>query len=243
MFAAFKDGLIGNFWRGGSSFNNVLWTMRTELLGSFGLFLFFHYVPRRRLEVGAMLVGAMVLLQVNSGYIGFGLGACLCLSRHAGWAPGRRTALALFAVGLLFGSWSTGFAQRHGWPWHNIAWVPGDKQSLWYPLAACWVVVGVLSLPELQRVLRTRVCQFLGFISFPLYLVHVPVVYTFTATAVLSLPWRQEVMLVPALAITLGMALPLALVFVWAVDRPTMACIRQLRRNWVAYRKVAATAA
>jgi len=44
LFAAIKNGAVDIFVHAGSAFNNVLWTMFTEFIGSFMVFAFFWFL-------------------------------------------------------------------------------------------------------------------------------------------------------------------------------------------------------
>lgn len=91
-------------------------------------------------------------------------------------------------------------------------------------VAAALLILSVLTLPALARVLARRLPIFLGRISFGLYLVHVPPLYTLVAWAYLQgLP---EMVLAPAYG--LGV-LALAWVFTIAVDEPLLRRITSLR--------------
>jgi peptidoglycan/LPS O-acetylase OafA/YrhL len=231
VFAALKDGAVDVFWTGGSQFNNVLWTMRTELLGSFGVYLFFQFVQRRRIEVGAAALAALVLTRCNPGYVAFGLGSMLYLVQSEGFVPRRLLVQILFLCGLLIGSWSTGFAQRHGLLHLPAAIEPGNKHALWYPLGALFVVAGVLFSPPLQRIFSSRICLFLGRISFPLYLVHVPLIYTVVAFSAVSFGLTRGSGLFALACAALVGGVCIALLFERYIDQPAMALIKRLRRT------------
>jgi peptidoglycan/LPS O-acetylase OafA/YrhL len=52
---------------------------------------------------------------------------------------------------------------------------PMDKISLWHGVAAVLLVLTIEASPALRRLLSRRLPQRLGLISFPLYLIHLPV--------------------------------------------------------------------
>lgn len=79
-----KEGLFGSCQHGSATFKNVLWTMRAELLWSFGLYVFFQFILRCRLRMAAALAVVMVVLRIDAGCGAFGLGVCLCLAHQVG---------------------------------------------------------------------------------------------------------------------------------------------------------------
>ena len=231
ILAALKDGLFGIFDNGYCLFNNVLWTMRIELIGSLGVYVVFE-VGRRYIEAAAAVVTlALVVAGATSDYMAFALGACLSVVTRKGWRLSAWPALIVFATGLLLGSEGRGYAQRHGlgaWP---VAFRPGEAASLLYPLGALAVVAGVLGSRRLQKVLESSTCKLLGRLSFPLYLVHVPLLYTVVAAAAVAWSPRSapSPAMLPILALVfLFAAFALALVFDAVVDRPVLALNRRI---------------
>ncbi|WP_158516204.1 acyltransferase family protein [Bosea vaviloviae] len=180
--AAISNGMAGVFLSGGSFFNNVLWTMRPELLGSILCFAACAFArPRFRLAI--TLGSAVIFIALRRyDYVCFPLGIIL---REA-WASGRLpSALPIFAMllGLVIGSQSGDAAQLLGLDWLPEALKPDKKGGLLYPIAATLIVYGCLRSRRLAAALSGRIGRYLGAISFPLYLIHVPFIYTIVAEA------------------------------------------------------------
>jgi peptidoglycan/LPS O-acetylase OafA/YrhL len=185
--AAVKDGLYGIYRWGLSDFNNVLWTMRAELVGSVAIYLVYALLPHRH-RVAALVatLPLIALLGQPLYYCAFSFGALM----QEAWSAGRlpRVMPALFiGVGLLLGSQGAGFADRYGFDdWPELL-QPGNKEGALYALAATFVVYGCLASRSVARLLTSRACLFLGRISFGLYLIHVPLLMTLFAAAGLAL--------------------------------------------------------
>ncbi|WP_164985914.1 acyltransferase [Bosea sp. Tri-44] len=182
--AAIYNGMAGIFLSGGSFFNNVLWTMRPELLGSILCFVACAFAkPRFRLAIA--LGSAVIFIALRRyDYVCFPLGIIL---REA-WASGRLpSALPIFAMllGLVIGSQSGDAARLLGLDWLPEALKPERKGGLLYPIAAMLIVYGCLRSRSLVAALSGRIGRYLGAISFPLYLIHVPFIYTIVAEAYL----------------------------------------------------------
>ena len=231
FLGALKDGLYGIFTKGESRYNNVLWTMRIELFSSFGIYLFFQFVRRRQMLVGLLLTVALMALHANRGYVAFALGALL----HLAWQSGRlispRVAILIFAIGVALGAQANGFAGRHGleaWP---RAWMPGHSRSLWYPIAALFIVAGVLFSPGLRRFFELPICRFLGRISFPIYLLHVPLIYTLVAWFAVRFGMVQGAGLLPLFCGFLLFAIAAAWLFERYVDQPALGLKGRLPKN------------
>jgi peptidoglycan/LPS O-acetylase OafA/YrhL len=167
IFNAVKDGAYSSFVTGSSRFNNVLWTMQTELIGSFCIYTYFRCIKFYQAQILVLSLMAMVLMQVETGYISFGLGAALYLLHRSGFSIDSKLAIWLFMSGLIIGSWSTGFAQRIGLPLLHVMIEPGHKQSLWYPIAALLVVTGTLYSPPSKQFFHRDPRAFWASFPFP----------------------------------------------------------------------------
>lgn len=226
---AITNGMAGIFLSGGSFFNNVLWTMRPELLGSILCFAACA-VARPRLRLAVAIASAAIFIALRRyDYVCFPLGIVL---REA-WAAGRLpSALPLCAVllGLVIGSQSGDAARGLGLDWLPEAFKPEKKGGLIYPLAATLVVYGCLRSNLLIAALSGRSGRFLGTISFPLYLVHVPLIYTVVAEACL----RASHHVLARACLVIGSLMLMVAVACAAerwLERPFLRLLGQLRRR------------
>jgi peptidoglycan/LPS O-acetylase OafA/YrhL len=231
LYTAFLEGFFGIFRNGKSGFNNVLWTMPIELIGSFGIYFFFQFITRYRMALCTVAVILLIIARVNVGYVAFALGAIIYLLHRQGLALTGRWGTILFILGLVIGSWSTGFAARHFALHFPGTFEPGNKNSLWYPFGASCIVAGVLCAPQIAKLFCTSICQFLGRISFPMYLIHVPIIYTLVAASAVHFNAIQGMPLLILAIISLVAVFFLASVFERFVDQPTMILIRKIRRS------------
>jgi peptidoglycan/LPS O-acetylase OafA/YrhL len=177
---ALYNGLVGIFVGGGSFFNNVLWTMRPEFVGSIACFLICLFPNSRARLVATTVFAAIAILGRRYEYECFALGIYL---REA-WAAGRLPSVLpvpALLLGLLVGSQSGDAADRLGLDWLPRVLNPEGKGGLLYPLAAALVVYGCMRCAAVRNALSGRVATLLGAISFPLYLIHVPLLCTIGA--------------------------------------------------------------
>jgi len=228
IYAAFYDGLVGNFRWGGSPFNNVLWTMRIELLGSVGIFII-YWLTYGRVRLTALALAGVLLILAPSlefvPYLAFVLGA-LIYEAHVRGAfrnPSIQAGLLALFVGILLGAPGRGFAERWEFPVISGRLAVGEPQGIVPVVAAALILFAVLSLRPVAMVLTTAIPQWLGRVSFSLYLVHVPILYTLIAAAYLQIDWPPALLALCYMALALG----LAHVFTLAVDEP---CLRILKR-------------
>jgi peptidoglycan/LPS O-acetylase OafA/YrhL len=194
--SAAYNGLIGIFVTGGSFFNNVLWTMRPELFGSIACFGVCLFRSTHLRLVATTILAVAALLSRHFEYECFVFGIYL---REA-WASGRLPSafpVSVLSIGLIVGSQSGDAANILGLTWLPTALTPSGKGGLLYPIAATFVVYGCMRSALLTHALSGKVGTFLGSVSFPLYLIHVPVTYTLIAKgyALTETSYYQKIML------------------------------------------------
>jgi peptidoglycan/LPS O-acetylase OafA/YrhL len=181
-----QEALFGTFATGSNAYNCNLWTMNAELAGSLYIMLFCA-IARSRLERTLLYV---LLAAIHwADYLPlFAVGAMLrdyepALRRMPAWAG-----IALFAAGAYVCSLPS-VPRDTPLPWHVL--LPDifsyDGYRYWHSIGAALIVLGVLRSAPLQWVFASRVGRFLGRISFTLYLIHIPLLCSFTATIVLAM--------------------------------------------------------
>jgi peptidoglycan/LPS O-acetylase OafA/YrhL len=171
VLGAAYEGAVGVFLTGRSHYNYVLWTMKVELIGSLAIYVLYALCTGRARIGALLLLGLAPVLLHNFQYEAFVAGALMREFRSR--LPLRFAAPAIL-FGLLMGAVYTGLPERWGlqsWP---APFAPGDSRSLWYMVGATALVYGVLVSPTAERWLGSTPMQWLGRLSFPLYLAHVP---------------------------------------------------------------------
>jgi peptidoglycan/LPS O-acetylase OafA/YrhL len=186
LWTLFSESLGSVLLTGYASYNPALWTMKMEFLGSIGLFAGYSLLPPAWARHGAGL--AVALAAIGFAWLTpllapfcFGI-ALFEIRRLAATrfppAAAPPVAAVLLVAGLLLGGMPyDGRAE----PYLSILrlaspWVSGVVLvQVSFRLAALCIVAAVLLWAPLQRLLLGRVSQWLGRVSFSLYLVHVPI--------------------------------------------------------------------
>lgn len=177
--AALYDGFISVFLWGGSSFNNALWTMRPELLGSAFCFVIALFPDARLRVAGALAVGVLVVSLDRPEYLCFTLGILLAEARAARRLHGLNP-LGMLILGLVIGSQAGAGAGAFGGLIGQAA-----GYHFVHPIASAAVVYGSIYCLPVQRQLSRPLPQLLGVVAVPLYLLHVPLIKTVLAQAYL----------------------------------------------------------
>jgi len=255
----FWQSLVTVFVPGVHWYNPALWTMKAEFWGSMGLYFGYCLLPRGLADRG---VGMLVALVATAVLVNQPLLASFCFGvvlfesvRLLRRQPARVAALArvapaaaivLLAAAMFLGGIpydidfdANGFYARL----YNALspWI-GVIQLLTYRLAALCLVTAALLWRPLQLLLLTRPSQWLGRVSFMLYLVHVPILCSFGAWLLVRLAPllgynRATLVVLPCF---LAAALAVAGLTTRLIDEPSIKAARRvgamvmpaLRRLW-----------
>jgi peptidoglycan/LPS O-acetylase OafA/YrhL len=236
-----KNALVGVYITGHSDFEDLLWTMKVEIWGSLYVFVLWYFVRDRRLRMGICVASffALNVLPDSSSLQGlqlFPVGILLYdlaksgFSGRKGWVLPSWGGIVLLLAGIEFGAWRL---KQPAFPGADViahglhAVVPfismnrGEAQQL----GAVLVVAAIAMTPILQRLLSTLPFRFLGTISFPLYLCHLPVLATAgclifaTAFAAWGSIGAAALIAIPA---TTLIALVVASILTVVVERPSV---------------------
>ncbi len=238
--AALREGLYQVFLTGDSKFDSPLWTMQVELFGSFGIFLIAPMLFGLKSWPLRLSIIAVIMLAVGSSgpwtyFTDFLVGAILAmlfaenrLPYFSCWMAGG---IGIAGVYLFLFS-----AKEHHWIHKPIkALLPAEASAhfVWDASAALLIMV-LLGNPFLRDLFSKRWAVWLGLISFPIYLLHVPIMLSAGAASfiggVAALGMERAIVLAAlvTIAVTLACALPLA----W-VDKAWTRVLARLARRWI----------
>ena len=222
-----------------NSYNSVLWTMPVEFLGSLLLIaIFATRLPANRPRWAAIIMLALGIMLARSYISAVLFGAALYLldaprfTARLCWRP----AILIFVLAL-----GTVPLSIERWPiWDALLAItalvpfppiiaPGltvqADASIWHAISAVMLVALITGWPAAQRLLARPTGQYLGRISFPLYLAHIPVLLSvacsvFLAAHVAGLSYGTSVLIsfiayVPSFLVA-------AMVLEKAVDEPSI---------------------
>jgi peptidoglycan/LPS O-acetylase OafA/YrhL len=230
FFAFNPDGavyqaLYGIFRGQSFEYNNVLWTMQVELLGSFMVYAtlaIFGSVNHRALIY--TVIGVLLVVTDQHNYLGFviGMAASDRLTHGDRTVDIGRLGWAVLAVGLTIG-----------------AYCGASSESLLAVTAGALVVAAPLLSTSVRRPLESAVLAFFGRISFGLYLTHVLVIASLGSGIFLHLVridgWTIHAAAVVAAVVVFCVSLITAWVMYYVADRPSIALGRRVS-DWFTVR-------
>lgn len=228
LIEAIFNGTWGIFTTSQSAYNNVLWTMTIEFAGSFlvfGALLIFGRSKHRW-----VLYTSLLAITINTWFLGFVFGMMLADLYASGTLQQKvrdlRIVLPLLALGIFFGGYP--FAGTEGTIYAYLTvpqWVGTvNFVSLYTLIGAAIIVTVVITSTQVASVLAKKTVSRLGKYTFSLYLIHLPVLFTFTTFCFVHL--QHHMGYNKAVALSLLASVPvvagLAYLFERYVDSPSI---------------------
>lgn len=179
---AISSGLIGIFATGGSAYNNVLWTMKIELIGSFVVFGFILLFGNSQHRWILYLLSLVLAFNMGVWYMAFIVGMLLADLYTSGYLSQKSRAIpfitGVLAIALFFGGYP--YASVEGTMYQKFV-IPGVQMQALSTIIGASILVGlIMSTKQLSSLFRHRYLSALGKYSFSLYLIHLPVIYSLT---------------------------------------------------------------
>lgn len=175
LWSALEQGTVGAFFLGQWSLDPVLWTMQTELYGSFLVFALLALFAGVRCRWAVYAAAALIVY--DSYYLAFVLGVVLAElhSRSDGGEAPYPLVLALATLGLWFGSYPYYGAETG--LWSALPAIGSAHKPVFYHVLGAFVLILTTRLfAEAREVFSSRPFRFLGRISYSLYLIHFPLI-------------------------------------------------------------------
>ena len=226
IFKAVWQGTVTIFTIQEVYYNPVLWTIHHEFIGSlvvFGMGLLFAKSRYRWIAYGMLLFAL-----ANTWLLGFALGmilADLYASRQVVYEYfNKKITYVLMLLGIIVAGYPSGAVTS---PLYKFLTIPGYTAeqilSFYTAIGAALVVIGVLSLPELRKLMgHPRISRF-GKYTYALYLVHMPILFTVcTGIFILVLPLGFNKAALVSIVGVWAVILPVTYLFEKYVDAPSI---------------------
>jgi len=184
LFSAIKEGIYGIFVNSGSAYNNVLWTMQIEFTGSLLVFLLIFTV--KNIKYRKYIYAFTIIGLINTWYFAFIAGVILADLYSSGAIKvhsfSRLKIITITAIIIYMGGvplLNTVNSEYYG-IFSKIDLV--NIRQLFLTIAAILSLYLVIFDSKIKRVFEFNKIQRLGKYTFSLYLIHLPILYTFTCS-------------------------------------------------------------
>lgn len=183
FFGMLYESLLGCFVRGSNDYNGVLWTIPYLFWGALLVYLAAYLVGENPLRYAAYGVMILAALKTDVYFTGIFLGFVLCdffctqerlvrLYRRFRLIP-----LMVFLLGFYLTSYPSIGTELPGTIYGIL---PAAYTVIYHIAGAFLLTAGVLGCDRLQRFFSGKPFLYLGKISYSLYLLHFPVIATFS---------------------------------------------------------------
>lgn len=183
MPGAIYSALIETFFRGGSAYNPVLWTMKIELIGS--LIIFFYCAVaagnENKLPIAIMFSVFVFLLPLSQtekySYICFIIGAVMNNLKKTLSLP---ASIIILFVGIYFGGvhyGSAAYASAIEYVSHPIFGEMTNAYYLFCAVSGVLIVFSVVCNTKQSIFFGKALFVYSGKVSFSVYLIHMPMLY------------------------------------------------------------------
>ncbi|AQQ20266.1 acyltransferase family protein [Burkholderia cenocepacia] len=222
------QGAIGAFFFDASNYNEVLWTIRTELIGSFLIFSIIPFIGRSRFR---WIAYAVAIWWLHDSYLlGFVLGAMCADVLLTKTVPQSRWWFCVLAVGLYLGSYPYYLPGISIW-YPITLMLQGDSFIMSHVLGGALCVLSASQIPSVRRLFETCAPAFLGRISYSLYLVHFSILGSvgayIAARCFPHMSYAQTALV--TFSLTMPIVFLFAFLFTILVDEPAVAMVSKFR--------------
>ncbi|GIO41968.1 acyltransferase family protein [Paenibacillus apis] len=187
LYQMLKITLFDVFVKGNNQFNNVLWTMKWEFLGSFILFGFMAVFGSFKFRWIIYII--LLVIFFNSYYLAFIAGMMMAdyiNIRKPLFLKGLRINIFFMLSGLFLASYPTHY--KGGTKIYDIVnkILDMDSEQI-HIIGAILFIFSVLNLSFLQRFFSNHIFVYLGRISYSIYLIHSIFIGTISSYLIIKL--------------------------------------------------------
>lgn len=174
--------LITTWFAEDSTFSNAFWMLGQLLFGSFLAIVLstFAWKANRKVLGIIYLFCTVLYIRVNTLHLAFVLGVLLayCFRNIKGIFGHTWIGVLCLLLGIFLGGYPSGIQPVNIYRFLNCLPSIILPYQFWHIIGAFFTVYGIWNIFVLQKLLKCRVFQFLGRISYAVYIVHIPLIFS-----------------------------------------------------------------
>lgn len=184
LYTIFFGG-VGDMYK---NYNHVLWTIHYEFLGSFLVYSFLGIFGKWNTRW--IVYPFLILIFYQSYFLSFIFG--IILSDYVGSLSFKKIpnfgTWLIFLIGIIIGSYTVRDNLGLYKSFLFLAkYIGAEPEILYYSIGAAMIILGINLNRDLIKILNIKIFHFLGKISFSIYLLHVPIIFSFDCAVFLVL--------------------------------------------------------
>jgi len=199
-------------YNGINSYNSSLWTMPGEVSGSYLvviLLLLYKYLSKNNLLWGLLFIYVWFIDGILFSFM-LGILVSNIYVMHKNKITSMRFGKSIFLAGFI-GAYFCSFLFSH---FGSMYFWIGRLQQLMYSISAFSFVLLIVITKPLQIFFSMRISRFLGKLSFPLYIVHIPIICTFTSYLIVHYWYAgNNIRLIALVGLTIVLSMIAAYIF------------------------------
>lgn len=206
-----KEAFFDSFFGVASNYNNILWIIKYEFLGSLLVFALLYVTGNWKYR--DILYILLIGLCIRNDYVCILIGMLMCdVMQNQSTFIGKicKNKFILF-ISMIFGMLLATYPAAGVNLEHTIYRILGvPRVIIFYDIGAALLFGVLLNSTMLQKIFNTRSLNFLGKYSFGIYLVHFPIIATFSSWILVELNGIMDYNLI--MLIDFVLTVPLVLV-------------------------------
>lgn len=162
FFEAIKQSLYSTYFyfKSSTTYNNVLWTISNELIGSYFIFALI-FISRNIYFILGALVLTLIFPKYSLNSFVLGMVIAWCYVHKESFLKNKWVGFLFLIFGFILS-----------------VLVKGNYGAL----GAFFVIYGLFAFESIQKLLKTKLISRLGKYSFSLYIIHIPILYSLSVT-------------------------------------------------------------
>ncbi|MGE7115103.1 acyltransferase family protein [Lysinibacillus sp. NPDC047702] len=188
-FQVIKLALYDVFIKGDASYNPVLWTMKYELFGSFMIFILLPLIAYRKYSYIKYVLYIFLVIFISKVaelyFVSFVLGMMLCemhISKTGFFKFNNKfLKMCYLIIGIYFGTFPYVDTKGSIYEVLQLSILGGNAFVFYHIVGAFFLLMAFIQSELLQRFFSKTIFEFLGKISFSIYLTHFIILFSFSS--------------------------------------------------------------